>query len=282
VTREAVAAFRRAPTLTALSAGMVGLSLYVVGLFSLVTYNLQIALSTIEERVEIVVYIRDSADQSEIDALRAELMAFDEVAGANHLSKSDALERAQRDLPEFGQLFLESEANPLPQSIEVALNPENRTPEVAAKISQAAQDYPFVEDALYGEEWVDQLFALRRIGFAIAAALGAVFAMVAALMIGLALRIAIFARREEIYIMRLVGARSGFIRGPFLLEGALVGLAGGTLAAGLTYVSYRGLSIYMSDAAWIPFNWVAIGLIAGSLFGAISSAVAIHRHLQEV
>lgn len=282
MTREAVAAFRRAPTLTALSAGMVGLSLYVVGLFSLVTYNLQIALSTIEERVEIVVYIRDSADQSEIDALRAELMAFDEVAGANHLSKSDALERAQRDLPEFGQLFLESEVNPLPQSIEVALNPENRTPEVAAKISQAAQDYPFVEDALYGEEWVDQLFALRRIGFAIAAALGAVFAMVAALMIGLALRIAIFARREEIYIMRLVGARSGFIRGPFLLEGALVGLAGGTLAAGLTYVSYRGLSIYMSDAAWIPFNWVAIGLIAGSLFGAISSAVAIHRHLQEV
>ena len=282
MTREAVAAFRRAPTLTALSAGMVGLSLYVVGLFSLVTYNLQIALSTIEERVEIVVYIRDSADQSEIDALRAELMAFDEVAGANHLSKSDALERAQRDLPEFGQLFLESEANPLPQSIEVALNPENRTPEVAAKISQAAQDYPFVEDALYGEEWVDQLFALRRIGFAIAAALGAVFAMVAALMIGLALRIAIFARREEIYIMRLVGARSGFIRGPFLLEGALAGLAGGTLAAGLTYVSYRGLSIYMSDAAWIPFNWVAIGLIAGSLFGAISSAVAIHRHLQEV
>ena len=261
---------------------MVGLSLYVVGLFSLVTYNLQIALSTIEERVEIVVYIRDNADQSEIDALRAELMAFDEVAGANHLSKSDALERAQRDLPEFGQLFLESETNPLPQSIEVALNPENRTPEVAAKISQAAQDYPFVEDALYGEEWVDQLFALRRIGFAIAAALGAVFAMVAALMIGLALRIAIFARREEIYIMRLVGARSGFIRGPFLLEGALVGLAGGTLAAGLTYVSYRGLSIYMSDAAWIPFNWVAIGLIAGSLFGAISSAVAIHRHLQEV
>ena len=282
MTREAVAAFRRAPTLTALSAGMVGLSLYVVGLFSLVTYNLQIALSTIEERVEIVVYIRDSADQSEIDALRAELMAFDEVAGANHLSKSDALERAQRDLPEFGQLFLESEANPLPQSIEVALNPENRTPEVAAKISQAAQDYPFVEDALYGEEWVDQLFALRRIGFAIAAALGAVFAMVAALMIGLALRIAIFARREEIYIMRLVGARSGFIRGPFLLEGALAGLAGGTLAAGLTYVSYRGLSIYMSDAAWIPFNWVTMGLIAGSLFGAISSAVAIHRHLQEV
>ena len=282
MTREAVAAFRRAPTLTALSAGMVGLSLYVVGLFSLVTYNLQIALSTIEERVEIVVYIRDNADQSEIDALRAELMAFDEVAGANHLSKSDALERAQRDLPEFGQLFLESEANPLPQSIEVALKPENRTPEVAAKISQAAQDYPFVEDALYGEEWVDQLFALRRIGFAIAAALGAVFAMVAALMIGLALRIAIFARREEIYIMRLVGARSGFIRGPFLLEGALAGLAGGTLAAGLTYVSYRGLSIYMSDAAWIPFNWVAIGLIAGSLFGAISSAVAIHRHLQEV
>ena len=67
--REAIAAFRRAPVLTGLSAAMVGLALFVVGLFSLATYNLQLALSLIEERVEVVVYLRDDTRQSEIDQL---------------------------------------------------------------------------------------------------------------------------------------------------------------------------------------------------------------------
>ena len=69
VIREAVAAFRRAPVLMGLSAGMVGLALFVVGLFSLATYNLQVALSAMEERVEVVVYLRDDARQTEIDTL---------------------------------------------------------------------------------------------------------------------------------------------------------------------------------------------------------------------
>ena len=170
--REAMAAFRRAPILTALSAGMVGLALYVVGLFSLATYNLQIALAAIEERVEIVVYIRDNTRQSEIDLFLREIMDFQEVSSTNFISKMDALERAQRDLPEFGQLFLDSEVNPLPQSIEIALHPLSRTPEALAKVVKAAQGYKFVEDALYGEEWVDRLFALRRIGLATTTAAG--------------------------------------------------------------------------------------------------------------
>ena len=97
--REALAAFRRAPVLTGLSSGMVGLALFVVGLFSLSTYNLQIALSAIEERVEVVVYLREDARQSEIDHLFGELAAFEEVSRVNYVSKRDALERAVGLLP---------------------------------------------------------------------------------------------------------------------------------------------------------------------------------------
>ena len=282
VIREAVAAFRRAPVLMGLSAGMVGLALFVVGLFSLATYNLQVALSAMEERVEVVVYLRDDARQTEIDTLLVELAAFPEVSRVNYVSKRDALERAQRELPEFGQLFIESEVNPLPQSLEVELRPGNRTPDVVDRVAGAASNYPFVEDALYGEEWVDRLFALRRIGFASTAVLGVAFAMVAALIIGTALRFAILARRDEIYIMRLVGARDSFIRRPFLLEGALAGLAGGVLAVGLTYGTYRGVSTYLFDVEWIPEGWIGIGLLTGALFGAMSSAAAIRRQLKEV
>jgi cell division transport system permease protein len=280
--REALAAFRRAPVLTGLSAAMVGLALYVVGLFGLATYNLQLALSSVEERVEIAVYLRDDARQSEIDLALTELAAIPEVRSVTFVSKRDALERARSELPEFGELFSDLEVNPLPQSLEVELRPGLRNPEVVEKVSQAALVFPFVEDARYGREWVDKLFTLRRIGAATAGVLGSAFAMVAALIIGTALRIAVFARREEIYVMRLVGAKNSFIRRPFLLEGAMAGLLGGVLAWVLTYATYRGVYSFLFEVAWLPGGWILLGLTAGASFGALSSTLAIRRHLKEI
>lgn len=280
--REATAAFRRAPVLTGLSSAMVGLALFVVGLFGIATHNLRLALSAIEERVEVAVYLRDDARQSEIDLVLTELAAIPEVRAVTFVSKRDALERARTDLPEFAELFSDLEVNPLPQSLEVELRPGTRTPDVVRKVSDAAMMYPFVEDARYGREWVDRLFALRRIGAASTAVLGTAFAMVAALIIGTALRIAIFARREEIYVMRLVGATNGFIRRPFLLEGAIAGLLGGLLAWALTYGTYRGVYTYLFELAWVPSAWVAIGLASGGAFGALSSGLAVRRHLRDV
>lgn len=280
--REAAAAFKRAPVLTGLSSAMVGLALYVVGLFGMATYNLQLALTSVEERVEVAVYLRDDARQSEIDLAVSELAAIPEVRSVSFVSKRDALERARADLPEFGELFADLEVNPLPQSLEVELRPGSRTPDVVERVSQEATLYPFVEDVRYGREWVDKLFTLRRIGAATAAVLGSAFALVAALIIGTALRIAIFARREEIYVMRLVGAKRGFIRRPFLLEGAMAGVLGGLFAWGLTYATYRGVYSYLFEVAWLPTEWITLGLLAGGVFGAVASALAIRRHLREV
>lgn len=280
--REALAAFRRAPVLTGLSSAMVGLALFVVGLFGLATYNLQLALSAIEERVEIVVYLRDDARQSEIDLAQQELGDIPEVRRARYVSKREAMARAQEDLPDFEDLFTGLEVNPLPQSLELELRPDAREREVVERLSRAAEVYPFVEDVRYGREWVDKLFTLRRVGAATTAVLGAAFAVVAALIIGTALRIAIFARKEEIYIMRLVGATNGFIRRPFLLEGALAGLLGGLMAWALTYAAYRSVYAFLFAVAWIPGTWITLGLAAGVAFGALASGLAIRRYLREV
>jgi cell division transport system permease protein len=155
--REALAAFKRAPVLTGLSSAMVGLALYVVGLFALATYNLSLALSSIEERVEISVYLRDDARQSEIDLALTELAAIPEVRSVSFVSKRDALERARADLPDFGELFADLEVNPLPQSLQVELRPGSRDPEVVARVSDQASAYPFVEEVRYGRDWVDRL-----------------------------------------------------------------------------------------------------------------------------
>lgn len=280
--REALAAFRRAPVLTGLSSAMVGMALAVVGLFGLATYNLQLALSAIEERVEVAVYLRDDARQNEIDLALRELGERPEVRSIRYVSKREALERARVELPEFGSLFSDLAVNPLPQSLEIELRPGQRTPDVVERVADAARAYPFVEDARYGREWVDRLFTLQRVGAGATAVLGGAFAAVAALIIATALRIAVFARRDEIHIMRLVGARNGFIRRPFLLEGALAGLIGGLLAWGLTYGTYRAVYAYLFEIAWIPATWIGIGLGVGVLFGTVSSALALRRHLKEI
>ncbi|GMR12122.1 MAG: permease-like cell division protein FtsX [Gemmatimonadota bacterium] len=280
--REAILAFRRAPLLAGLSAAMVGLALFVVGLFSLATYNLRLALESVEERIEIVVYIRDGTRNDEILLARRELSALPEVLGVELITKEEALDIARRDLPEFGELFTDLAVNPLPASLELQLRPGRRDPETVARVATRAQVYPFVEDVQFGHEWVDKLFTLRRVGGLTASVLGAAFALVAALIIGAAVRIAVFARKEEIRIMQLVGARNGFIRRPFLVEGAITGLLGGLLALALTYGTFWVVYRYLFSLAWIPADWAGLGLLSGTLFGVFATGVAVRKYLREV
>jgi cell division transport system permease protein len=280
--REAIAAFRRAPVLTGLSAAMVGLALFVVSLFALAAFNLRIALQAVEERVEVIAYLQDGTRPEDMELARQELVGLAEVAEVRYVTKDEALARARRDLPEFGELLGDGEVNPLPASLEVRLRDGLRTEETVARVARIAEDYPWVEDVAYGREWVDKLFTLRRMAAVTTAVLGAAFGTVAALIIGTALRIAIFARRDEIYIMRLVGARNGFIRRPFLVEGAMAGMLGGALALGLTWSTYRLVETFLFEVSWMPSAWAAVVVAAGATFGVISSAVAVRRHLNEV
>lgn len=280
--RETIAAMRRAPLLTSLSAAMVGLALFVVGLFALAAHNLKLALDTLEERVEIVAYLRDDARTDEIAQMTRALSALPEVMAVDYVTKDEALEKARRELPEFREVMTDLEVNPLPASLEIELRPGSRTPSTVDRLAAQMRLYPFVEEVQYGQEWVDKLFTLRRIGGVTASVLGAAFAVVAALIIGTAVRIAIFARREEIKVMQLVGARDGFIRRPFLVEGGITGALGGVLAIGMTYATFRAIFHYLFSIEWIPAEWTGAGILAGMVFGVISSGFAVRKHLREV
>ncbi len=279
---DAVAAFRRAPLLMGLSALMVGLALFVLGLFALAAFNLKTALATIEERVEVVAYLREEVRPVDLEAAIQRLSDLPGVEEVRYVSKSDALQRARRDLPEIAEVSGDLEVNPFPASLEIRFMPGSRTEESVEAVAAAAEQLSFVEDVRYGREWVERLFLLRRIGAITAFTLGGAFALVAAVIIGAAIRIAVFARREEIYIMRLVGAREGFIQRPFLLEGAATGLLGGAFAALLTYFTYLALYRLLFQLDWIPGLWILGGIGIGALFGGLSSGLAVHRYLREI
>ncbi len=278
--REALAAFRRAPLLTALSAAMIGLSLLVVGLFGVATWNVNRVLDEVEDRVEIVAYLRDSAAPRDVTALQEALAERPDIAEVFYVSREQALEVARLDMAEFDSIFSSLDTNPLPASLEIRMVPAYRDADGVRAVAAVAGESPIVEDVRFGADWLDKVFLLRRVAGAASIVLGATFGLVAALIIGAAVRISIFARKEEIEIMHLVGAADRFIRGPFLLEGLFTGILGGAAALGATFLVYRILSGRVVQLAWIPVEWVAAGLAAGALLGMLASAVAVRRYLR--
>jgi cell division transport system permease protein len=280
--REALNALRRTPMLSFLSALMIALSLLVIGLFGLVTSNIQSGLNQLESRVEVVAFLRDDADYNAVRIAQQDLSRLPQIREVRYISRAQALELARQELPEFREVFGGLDQNPLPASLEIALHTGQRGPEVVKRIADRLSSYPFVEQVSYGQDWLGTVYLLRRVAGAASLVLGIAFALVAALIIGAAVRMAIFARRDEILIMRLVGATDGFVRRPFVIEGLGAGLTGAILAVAGTYAIYRGLSPRMFTMQWLPDIWVFGILAAGAILGGLSSMIAVRRHLQEI
>ncbi len=280
--RESVRAFRRAPILAFLSAAMIALSLFLVGLFGVAAWNVRQVLDRVESRVEVMAYLRDDADPEAVTIAQSDIAGYPEVREVNYVSREHALLKAREELPEFAAVFGDLETNPLPASLEILLKPNQTGPEAVEAVAERLQAYPFVEDVRYGSEWLDKVYLLRRVAAATTLALGSAFAVVAALIIGAAIRMAIYARRDEIIIMRLVGATESFVRRPFLVEGLITGLVGGLIALAATRLAFSITSGALFEIEWMPLEWVLGGLIAGSLMGVLASAIAVRRYLKVV
>jgi cell division transport system permease protein len=276
--RELAIAFRRTPLMSVLGITTIAFSLFAVGLFGLVVVNLRSAIATVEERVGIRAFILDGTPPEGIVAAMGDIGAFPEVASVTYVTPEQALDKARRDLSEFADVF---EAGVLPGSIEVALKPGFRDPETVRGVASRIQSYHFVEEARFGEEWVDKIYRVRTISSVIGIALGVAFAIVAIIIIGATIRMAVLARGREIAIMRLVGATDGFIRLPFILEGLVKGILGGLVALLFTWLARSIIDGFVATAFLDP-GMIAIGVLGGALIGVLGSALSVGRHLRRV
>jgi len=279
--RETLAAFRRAPLLSALSVTTIAFSLFAFGLFGLVAVNIRQALAKVEERVEIRAFVTDGTAPEVVVTAAGDIARFPEVARADVVSQEQALERARRELGEFKDVF--DQATFLPASIDVRLKAGHRDPSSVRKVAERLQTYEFVDDIRFGEEWIEQLYRLRNIAGATGLVLGLAFAAVAVIIIGTTIRMAVLARSREIAIMRLVGATDGFVRRPFLLEGFVKGVLGGVLALLLTWFALQLLESYLRFATVFFDARIAVfGVLFGALIGLLGSLVSVGRHLRQV
>ncbi|MCX5756068.1 MAG: permease-like cell division protein FtsX [Gemmatimonadetes bacterium] len=272
-------AFRRAPMLNALSITTIAFSLFAFGLFGLVALNMSQALTRLEDRVEIRAFLGDGTASEAAATALGDITAFPEVASAALVTPQQALDRARKELGEFNDVF---DAGLLPSSIDIQLKPGFRDPEHVRAVAARIKTYDFIEDVRFGEEWVEKLHQIRNIATLAGTALGLTFAIVAVIIIGSTIRMAILARAREIAIMRLVGATDSFIRAPFLIEGSLKGTLGGVLALLLTWATNEIIGRVAFSAAFFDLRLSILGIFAGALIGLGGSAFSVGRHLRDV
>lgn len=285
-TREALLSFRRSPLLSALSVATIGFSLFTFGLFALVALNFRGALAGLAERVEVVAFVLRGTPPETITLASQDVGAFPEVLTVTYVSEEQALARAQEELVEFREMYRDLTANPLPASLEVRLRPEYRNAAQAQLVAERLRSFPFIEDVRYGQDWVERLDRLRALAAMIGGVIGVAFAAVAMVIIGVTIRITVLHRAEEIAIMRLVGATDGFIRRPFLVEGALKGLLGGVVALVLCWVGFAVFRATvghdLADLAFFSAAQAAQLLVFGLLIGLLGSLLSVGRHLRHV
>jgi cell division transport system permease protein len=290
--REAAADLWRRRTVNVLSVGTIGASLYVVGLFILVTTNVGRLISSWAEENRISVYMADGAPESQRLAIEQKLSGHPSVKSAAFVTKDDALVRFRKDFPDLADLAVGFDANPLPASFEVMLKKEAADPQAVEAIAKEFSALAGVEGVRYDLAWVRRVRRLLELLGLAGAALGAILLTAAVITISGVIRLNVMARRDEIEILRLVGATRGFIRGPFLVEGAFQGIVAAVVAllmiAGTwSLVSSSGpvradLLLQAVVGGFLPlWTWgalLAVGLavgLAGSLLSLRSAFVSI-------
>ena len=294
--KEALRGFARNLSTTLGSIITIFLSLFVIGVFLVGAAVIETVVSSVESEVTITAYLSDDVSDSQVSSLTSEIKAIDGVSGVSYVSKDQALEnfRAMSSNPEIVDQL--DGANPLPASLTIELSDPQMVESVADQIvanstfKKACDEPSKPADSLkYGQKPVERLFQLTSYVRYIGLALIVLLIFIAMVFINNTIRLAILARRKEIAIMRLVGASNGFIRGPFLMEGAMHAIIGSLLAIGSIELIHRvalpkvqsALTFLPMDVAGQTYAFIYVGLlVAGLVIGLIGSAFAMRRYLK--
>ncbi|NGZ60620.1 MAG: hypothetical protein CV081_08990 [Nitrospira sp. LK265] len=231
--REAWANMRANRTTTIVAVLTTAFTLACVGIFLLLYVNLRQAAGSLQEDVKLMVYLEDRLRGARVQELERKLKTDRMVAEVLFISKEQALGEFRAQFPDESHLLEGLGENPLPASFVVTLAPSFRSPDVMRGWVERVQTMEGVAKVDYNQEWLSLLTEL--IGYIELAAIGVgiLLSAAAVTIIGNTIRLALFARREEIEILRSIGATRTFICIPYFLEGAALGACGSALSLGI-------------------------------------------------
>lgn len=258
-------------------------SLLLLGLFVTVSLSFYQVIHEVRSRVELEVFFDDSLSEVEAGFLSDRMKAIAGIAESHYISRDEAAVRFSRDFGEDVVSILGM--NPLPRSAKLSIQPGYTNPDSMVQIEKSLAGLDPRLEVRYNREYLAGIENNARLFTLITAGVGGVIALATIIMNAFTVRLAIYARRERIKTMRLVGATRWFISAPFLIEGAIQGLVSGGLAAlGLWLVFEQALLRYepviyqiLHPSALIVYPGLAL---LGMVLGFFGSSWSVGRFLR--
>jgi cell division transport system permease protein len=279
--REGVLNLRRAPVLSATSVAVMGLSLFVLGIFLLITVNLRTAIVAVQKQVEVVVFLQENVRDGEMQSLDEFLREHPGVMDVRFLTRDEALAEFRAELKDREYLLEALEANPLPDTFEVTLFDDWKTTERIGTFSEQVGGMAGVDEVKYGREWVGRLNRVIVVLVLVDLFLGLVVALSSLLVVANTVKLTLIARRDMIELMKMVGATVGVIRRPFVIEGILQGGLAAALAAVLLIVLTGFLQGRVTEVVALSGTALASFLLFGAFLGGLGSVFSLQGFLRK-
>lgn len=284
--------FRQGLAGNLLAMATIGAALFVFLAYLLIQQNLSANLEQWRSRMSVSVYLRDATAKSEekVADLRQMIEGLSGVAGVSYYTKKESLEQYRMDLKGQAGILDELPENPLPAYFVITLKPDLQSAERVAELAAHIRPWEEVEEVAYGEEWIGAVAGFIRVFRLGGLVLGGLLLLAILFIVFNTIRLALFARRDEIEIMQLVGATDLFIKIPFLIEGAMQTLASCVAALALLYgiqslyglASLGDLAGGLGHFEWqfFPTSRVASMTLVAALAGVAGSWIAVQRFLK--
>jgi len=288
--RLALAAMRRSWAVTGLAIMTISVALAILGAFAIVSAQIRSAATRLGGQLAVSVYLDEAAGAERGRLLQDQITAWDGVEHAEYWSSARAMEAFRNDLGDDAVILEGLPDHVVPASVEVTVASSVRSVEGVRALADRAAALAGVADVRFGAERLERLQLLSRLVEGAFAVLGAALLLATLFIVGNTVRLTVFARREEIEVLRLVGATGTFIRAPFIVEGILQGGLGGLIAWGwlavvdnalraglerMLRLAYGSLSAPLDLVPWLPPL-----VLAGFVLGALGSALAVGHFLR--
>ena len=265
----------------------IALSVLIVSAFGLFFLNLQDMFNSWKSGVRIMVYLRPGTSETERLDTRYQLQSISGIQQIRFIGKADALRLMKARMPRQASLLDNLRENPLPDAFEITLVGEANTPQKVEFLAQRIEGLATVSEVEYGQQWIERfstffdLFKLAGYG------VGGMFFMATVFIAANTIRLVLYSRRDEIGIMRLVGATDGFIKIPYYLEGLMQGLLGSLFGLGGLYGAFsaidsqfqQALSAEMVTIRFFSLDVCAAIIVCGMLTGLIGSFFSLKQFM---
>ena len=293
---EAVISLRRNIMMGIAAISTVAISLFMVGFFIFIAYDIRAGVTAVERQVEISVYLKDTVTPDAKDEMQKEIASWDDVRSVNYISKDEALQKFVGMVGEKSDIVREIQGNPFPASFEISMNNPRDVEVVAGRFMNSEGNYvEGVDEVVYGKQYVGKLFSITTILGLIIGLIVILLLFSAVILIYNTIRLAIYSRRKEVEVMKLVGASNWFVTWPFVFEGIIQGVLGGLVAVLLIWLTNQFVLIKVEQAIINTlhiWNLAILGenaiqatvfiliIIMGVLIGTGGSVVALRRFLR--